>query len=145
MPGRAGEGCRLRDRQGRGEVDRRDAVHSQDLTGTGAVVGTAKYLSPEQVAGRPVDGRTDVYALGVVLYEMLCGRPPFTGDTDMAIGIKHSPQAPEPGPVQAGIPRALEAIVLRAMAKAPDDRYASAAACEPPCCRSTFGPTTRCR
>ena len=106
-----------------------DAVHSQDLTGTGAVVGTAKYLSPEQVAGRPVDGRSDVYALGVVLYEMLCGRPPFVGDTDMAIGIQHLDRKPlSPRQVKAGIPKPLEAIVLRAMAKSPDDRYASAAA-----------------
>ena len=71
-----------------------DAAQAKDLTGTGAVVGTAKYLSPEQVDGRPVDGRTDVYALGVVLYEMLCGRPPFVGDTDMAIGIKHLTASP---------------------------------------------------
>ena len=106
-----------------------DAAHAQDLTGTGAVVGTAKYLSPEQVDGRPVDGRTDVYALGVVLYEMLCGRPPFVGDTDMAIGIQHLDRKPlSPRQIKAGIPKPLEAIVLRAIAKAPQDRYANAAA-----------------
>ena len=106
-----------------------DAAHAEDLTGTGAVVGTAKYLSPEQVEGEPVDGRTDVYALGVVLYEMLCGRPPFVGDSDMAIGIQHLDRKPlSPRQVKAGIPKPLEAIVLRAMAKAPGDRYATAAA-----------------
>ncbi len=106
-----------------------EGVRADDLTSTGAVVGTAKYLSPEQVDGRPVDGRSDVYALGVVLYEMLCGRPPFVGDTDMAIGIQHLDRKPlSPRQVKAGIPKPLEAIVLRAMAKAPDHRYASAAA-----------------
>jgi serine/threonine-protein kinase len=106
-----------------------DGAPGQDLTGTGAVVGTAKYLSPEQVDGRPVDGRTDVYALGIVLYEMLCGRPPFVGETDMAIGLQHLDRKPlSPRQVKAGIPKPLEAIVLRALAKDPDGRYAGAAA-----------------
>jgi eukaryotic-like serine/threonine-protein kinase len=100
-----------------------------DLTGTGMVVGTAKYLSPEQFEGLPVDRRSDVYALGVVLYEMLCGRPPFTGNTDMAIGIQHVDHKPlSPRQVRAGIPKPVEAIVLKAMAKAPDHRYPTAAA-----------------
>jgi serine/threonine-protein kinase len=98
------------------------------LTGTNSIVGTAQYLSPEQVDGRAVDGRTDVYALGVVLYEMLCGRVPFSGDTDMAVALKHLTAEPlSPRQVRAGIPRALEAVVLRAMAKAPEARYQSAA------------------
>ena len=100
-----------------------------DLTGTGMVVGTAKYLSPEQFEGRPVDRRSDVYALGVVLYEMLCGRPPFAGGSDMAIGIQHVDKKPlSPRQVRAGIPRPLEAVVLKAMAKSPDHRYPTAAA-----------------
>jgi serine/threonine-protein kinase len=100
-----------------------------DLTGTGMVVGTAKYLSPEQFEGRPVDRRSDVYALGVVLYEMLCGRPPFTGGSDMAIGIQHVDKKPlSPRQIRAGIPRPLEAVVMRAMAKKPGDRYPTAAA-----------------
>jgi eukaryotic-like serine/threonine-protein kinase len=100
-----------------------------DLTGTGMVVGTAKYLSPEQFEGKEVDRRTDVYALGVVLYEMLCGRPPFTGGSDMAIGIQHVDKKPlSPRQVRAGIPRPLEAVVMRAMAKSPDQRYPTAAA-----------------
>ncbi len=100
---------------------------SEALTGVGTIVGTAQYLSPEQVEGRTVDGRSDVYALGVVLYEMLCGRPPFTGDTDMVVALKHVTTAPlAPRQVRAGIPRALEDVVLRAMAKAPEARYQSA-------------------
>lgn len=101
---------------------------AEALTSTGSIVGTAQYLAPEQVDGRPVDGRTDVYALGVVLYEMLCGRPPFTGDTDMAVALKHVTTDPlSPRQVRGGIPRGLEAVVLRAMAKSPDARYQSAA------------------
>ena len=100
---------------------------SEALTGTGSIIGTAQYLAPEQVDGRAVDGRTDVYALGVVLYEMVCGRPPFTGDTDMAVALKHiTTNPPAPSAVRAGVPRALEEVVLRAMAKAPEHRYQSA-------------------
>jgi serine/threonine-protein kinase len=101
---------------------------AEALTGTGSIVGTAQYLSPEQVEGRAVDGRTDVYALGVVLYEMLTGRPPFSGETDMAVALQHVTTEP-PGlrQVRAGVPPALEAVVRRAMAKAPGARYQSAA------------------
>jgi serine/threonine-protein kinase len=99
-----------------------------DLTQSGAIVGTAKYLSPEQVDAGPVDGRSDVYALGVVLYEMLCGRAPFVGDTDVAVAMQHATATPlSPRQVRAGIPRALEAVVLRAMAKAPAQRFPTAA------------------
>ncbi len=99
-----------------------------DLTQSGAIVGTAKYLSPEQVNGEPVDGRSDVYALGVLLYEMLCGRAPFVGDTDVAVAMQHATATPlSPRQVRAGIPRPLEAIVLRAMAKTPERRYPTAA------------------
>ncbi len=101
---------------------------SEALTGTGSIVGTAQYLSPEQVDGRAVDGRADVYALGVVLYEMVCGRPPFTGDTDMAVALKHITTRPlAPRQVRAGIPKAIDALVLRAMEKKPEDRYQTAA------------------
>jgi len=101
---------------------------AEALTGTGSIVGTAQYLSPEQVEGRAVDGRTDVYALGVVLYEMLCGRPPFSGETDMAVALQHVTTEP-PGlrQVSAGVPPALERVVQTAMAKGPAARYQSAA------------------
>ena len=100
-----------------------------DLTQTGAVVGTARYLSPEQVQGRTPDARSDVYALGVVLYEMLCGRPPFHADTELATALLHVREAP-PSMRQLGrdVPAPLEAVVLKALAKDPDDRYPSAAA-----------------
>ncbi len=100
-----------------------------DLTEAGQVVGTAKYLSPEQVEGTPLDARSDVYALGVVLYEMLCGRAPFTGDNATTTAVARLNSQPlRLRQVKAGIPRALEEIVMRAMARRPGDRYASAAA-----------------
>ncbi|HEX2046713.1 MAG TPA: protein kinase [Acidimicrobiales bacterium] len=103
------------------------AAPSDALTSTGSIIGTAQYLSPEQVDGRAVDGRSDVYSLGVVLYEMLCGRPPFSGETDMAVALKHVTAHPlAPRQVRAGIPKAIEEVVLRAMAKAPEARFQTA-------------------
>jgi serine/threonine protein kinase len=105
----------------------RAPTSTADLTQSGAIVGTAKYLSPEQVNGEAVDGRSDVYALGVVLYEMVCGRPPYAGDTDVAVALQHLSGSPlPPRQVRAGIPRSLESVVLRAMAKNPAGRYATA-------------------
>ncbi len=106
-----------------------DGEPAKDLTGTGAIIGTAKYLSPEQVDGRTLDGRSDVYALGVVLYEMLCGQPPFTGDTDMALGIQHLSSRPVTlRSLRPDVPAALDAIVMKALEKSPADRFPSAAA-----------------
>jgi serine/threonine-protein kinase len=100
-----------------------------DLTTTGATLGTAKYLAPEQVEGKPVDARSDVYALGVVLYETLCGRPPFVADTEAATALARLHQEPmRPRNVRAGVPKAIEDVVLHAMARDPDGRYPSAAA-----------------
>jgi hypothetical protein len=99
-----------------------------DLTEVGQVVGTAKYLSPEQVEGGPLDARSDVYALGVVIYEMVCGRPPFAGDNATTTAVARLTSLPlRPRQVRAGIPRVLEHEVLRAMARQPGDRHASAA------------------
>ncbi len=90
-------------------------------------MGTATYFSPEQAQGNRVDGRSDVYSLGVVLYEMCVGRPPFSGDNAMAIAYKHVREEPvPPRSVNPDVPAALEAIVLQAMAKNPNDRYTSA-------------------
>ncbi len=103
------------------------AVADADLTQPGSVVGTAKYLAPEQVTGGTVDARTDVYALGTVLYEMLCGRPPFTGDSDSAVALARLHRDPlSPRQVRPGVPRGLEAVTMRALARQPGDRYPSA-------------------
>jgi serine/threonine-protein kinase len=105
----------------------RAANSDQDLTQTGAVMGTATYFSPEQAQGHRVDGRSDVYSLGVVLYEMCVGKPPFAGDNPMAIAYKHVREEPvPPRTVNPDTPAALDAIVLQAMAKNPNDRYMSA-------------------
>ncbi|HUF84362.1 MAG TPA: Stk1 family PASTA domain-containing Ser/Thr kinase [Acidimicrobiia bacterium] len=97
------------------------------LTQTGAVMGTATYFSPEQAQGLPVDGRSDVYSLGVVLYEMLSGDPPFSGDTPVAVAYKHVREEPialsEKNPT---VPHDLERIALSAMSKDLDTRYQSA-------------------
>ena len=98
-----------------------------NLTQAGAVMGTATYFSPEQAQGKPVDPRSDLYSLGCVLYEMLTSRPPFAGDTPVAIAYQHV-QSPVPVPSATGVavPAALEAIDVQLLAKAPADRYASA-------------------
>jgi serine/threonine-protein kinase len=104
------------------------AATDRDLTEAGVLLGTAKYLAPEQVDGRPQDRRSDVYGLGVVLYEMLCGRPPFTGDSDMAVAFQHAhADPPRPRQLRPDIPRRLEGVVLKAIAKAPEQRFTSAA------------------
>lgn len=100
-----------------------------DLTAIGRMVGTAKYLAPEQVSGGEIDARTDVYAVGAVLYEMLCGRPPFAGDNDLAVATArlHGPP-PRPRTVLRTVPPRLDEIVMRALATDADDRHPSASA-----------------
>lgn len=99
----------------------------EDLTQAGSVMGTATYFSPEQAQGQPVDPRSDLYSLGVVLYEMVTGRPPFTGDTPLAIAYKHVQDQPErPSSIVPDLSPGIDAIVLKLLSKRPDDRYASA-------------------
>ena len=98
-----------------------------DLTRTGVVMGTAKYLSPEQVSGSPADASSDIYALGIVLYEMLCGAPPFVGDTELSTAVARLTAAP--GSLRdrrQDIPRSLEAVVLRSLARDPAARFQTA-------------------
>ena len=100
---------------------------ASQMTEAGSIVGTAQYLSPEQARGAPVDPRSDLYSLGIVLYEMLTGSVPFTGDTPVEIAMKHLSQIPEPpSQLRADVPHDLDAVVMRALAKEPDQRYGSA-------------------
>jgi eukaryotic-like serine/threonine-protein kinase len=106
------------------------AAAATTLTGTGTVLGTAAYLSPEQVQGGPVDARSDLYGLGCVLYELLCGSPPFGSGADrapVAIATRHVSELPEPPSARnPQVDPALEAVVLTTLAKDPAQRYQSA-------------------
>ncbi|MDQ2984538.1 MAG: Stk1 family PASTA domain-containing Ser/Thr kinase [Actinomycetota bacterium] len=100
---------------------------ASQMTEVGSIIGTAQYLSPEQARGSPVDQRSDLYSVGIVLYEMLTGKVPFTGDTPLEIAMKHLSAIPKPpSQVRRDVPHDLDLIVLRALAKDPDERYQSA-------------------
>ncbi|MBB4687183.1 Stk1 family PASTA domain-containing Ser/Thr kinase [Amycolatopsis jiangsuensis] len=98
------------------------------MTQTAAVIGTAQYLSPEQARGESVDARSDVYAAGCVLYELVTGEPPFTGDSPVAVAYQHVREDPHPpSSVNPAVSPELDAVVLKALAKGPANRYQSAA------------------
>ncbi len=106
-----------------------DAAGYDRLTTAGLAVGTASYMSPEQASGEEVDGRSDIYALGCVLYEMLAGAPPFAGASARAILARHmADTVPSLRTVRETVPPALEAAIMKAMAKLPADRYPDAGA-----------------
>ena len=95
-----------------------------DLTGTSVTIGTPEYMAPEQATSKNVDHRADIYALGVVLFEMLTGRKPYQADTPMAILFKHvSEPLPRPRDFAPKMPEAAERVLIKALAKKPDDRY----------------------
>ena len=103
------------------------ADSSSTVTQTAAVIGTAQYLSPEQARGEPVDARSDIYSTGCLLYELLTGRPPFVGDSPVAVAYQHVREQPRPpSALEPDLPPYADAIPLKALEKDPGARYASA-------------------
>ncbi|MBW3594115.1 MAG: protein kinase [Actinobacteria bacterium] len=104
------------------------AFTGKDVTTSGSLLGTVTYISPEQARGEEPDARSDIYSLGVVLYELAAGRAPFSADTPVATALKHLKEEPAPlRSIRAGIPRELEGVILRTLHKDPVERPASAA------------------
>ena len=109
-------------------IARAAAGSSQTMTQTANVLGTAAYLSPEQARGEHVDARSDLYSTGCLLYELLTGRPPFIGESPVAVAYQHVREDPvPPSQIDEGLDATLDAVVLKAMAKNPANRYQSAA------------------
>jgi len=119
--------------------------HDQQTTaGAKAVFGTAAYISPEQAQGQSVDERTDLYSLGVVMFEMLTGRPPFIAENSLALASQHVLNDPPiPSALNGAVPPQLDAVVLRALAKRPEARFESAAEMREELCRFVAGKKVR--
>lgn len=104
-------------------------LSQEDGTQAGEILGTPGYMSPEQVAGRPVDGRSDLFSLGIILYELATGAKPFAADTMAAVFYAIAHKDPEPPAVaNPALPKALEQVILKCLAKRPEDRFATAGA-----------------
>ena len=118
------------------------AAGADDLTRTGTVMGTARYLAPEQVNGRPTDPRTDVYALGLLMYEALCGHPPFGGDTEIATAMARlTTSAPAVRAERPEVSQAVDDVIHRCLARQPSARFGSAAAVRDALDRARLDPT----
>ncbi len=103
------------------------SVTGKGITGAGVMIGTPEYMSPEQVEGKEVDQRSDIYSLGVILYEMVTGRVPFEGETPLSIAVKHKTETPkEPRELNTQIPEDLSRVILRCMEKDKEKRYQNA-------------------
>jgi len=103
------------------------SLEGKGITGAGVMIGTPDYMSPEQVEGKETDQRSDIYSLGVILYEMVTGHPPFEGDTPFTIGVKHKSEAPkDPKEMNPQIPDDLSRIILNCLKKEKENRYQSA-------------------
>ena len=103
------------------------SLRTKSITGEGVIIGTPEYMSPEQVEGKDVDQRSDIYSLGVILYEMVTGRVPFEGETPFTVGVKHKSEAPrDPRQLNAQIPEDLSRVILRCLEKDADKRYPKA-------------------
>jgi serine/threonine-protein kinase len=101
-----------------------DVEETMELTGTGVGIGTPEYMAPEQVTNKLVDARIDIYALGVVFYEMVTGRKPFIADTPMGVLFKHASEPlPRPRQFVPGLPQTVENVIIKALAKNPENRY----------------------
>ena len=106
-----------------------DAEESQGITGTGVLIGTPTYMSPEQIQGKTIDARSDVYSLGVMFFEMVTGHKPYTANTPIEVSLKHvNDPIPRPRQYQKDISPDAEVVIMKAMAKKPEDRYADMAA-----------------